>query len=235
MDKNNSVQGLLGASMEKIKEMVDANTVIGTPINAADGTILIPVSRISYGFASGGSDLPNKANAELFGGGSGAGINITPIAFLVIANGDVKLLQLVSKPGFRRSASSTWSRIWWTRSPACSRRTRNTTQRKTEGEDDRTSQGAGRILSPVSVHSISHLPCICLVVGRWLILFKQILSAAACAAAVCYSLAAPAKAEGQKPESLSSLSAVFVLSRSRDGCCTRRTPIRPSPWLAPPS
>ena len=56
MDKNNSVQGLLGASMEKIKEMVDANTVIGTPINAADGTILIPVSRISYGFASGGSD-----------------------------------------------------------------------------------------------------------------------------------------------------------------------------------
>ena len=98
MDKNNSVQGLLGASMEKIKEMVDANTVIGTPINAADGTILIPVSRISYGFASGGSDLPNKPNAELFGGGSGAGINITPIAFLVIANGDVKLLQLVSKP-----------------------------------------------------------------------------------------------------------------------------------------
>ena len=98
MDKNNSVQGLLGASMEKIKEMVDANTVIGTPINAADGTILIPVSRISYGFASGGSDLPNKANAELFGGGSGAGINITPIAFLVIANGDGKLLQLVSKP-----------------------------------------------------------------------------------------------------------------------------------------
>jgi len=96
MDKNNSVQGLLGASMEKIKEMVDANTVIGTPINAADGTILIPVSRISYGFASGGSDLPNKA--KLFGGGSGAGINITPIAFLVIANGDVKLLQLVSKP-----------------------------------------------------------------------------------------------------------------------------------------
>ena len=71
MDKNNSVQGLLGASMEKIKEMVDANTVIGTPINAADGTILIPVSRISYGFASGGSDLPNKANAELFGGDIG--------------------------------------------------------------------------------------------------------------------------------------------------------------------
>lgn len=97
MEKNN-VQGLLGASMDKIKEMVDANTVVGTPITAPDGTILIPVSRISYGFASGGSDLPNKTNAELFGGGSGAGINITPIAFLVIGNGEVKLLQLVAKP-----------------------------------------------------------------------------------------------------------------------------------------
>ncbi len=97
MEKNN-VQGLLGASMEKIKEMVDANTVVGTPITAPDGTILIPVSRISYGFAAGGSDLPNKSNADLFGGGSGAGINITPIAFLVIGGGDVRLLQLVAKP-----------------------------------------------------------------------------------------------------------------------------------------
>lgn len=96
MEKN--VQGLLGVSMDKIKEMVDANTVVGTPITAPDGTILIPVSKISYGFASGGSDLPNKNSAELFGGGSGAGINITPIAFLVIGNGDVRLLQLVSKP-----------------------------------------------------------------------------------------------------------------------------------------
>lgn len=81
MDKNNSVQGLLGAFMEKIKEMVDANTVIGTPINAADGTILIPVSRISYGFASGGSDLPNKANAELFGGGSARASTSRPSPF----------------------------------------------------------------------------------------------------------------------------------------------------------
>lgn len=96
MEKN--VQGLLGVSLEKIKEMVDANTVIGTPITSPDGTILIPVSKISYGFASGGSDLPNKAGTDLFGGGSGAGINITPIAFLVISNGDVKLLQLVAKP-----------------------------------------------------------------------------------------------------------------------------------------
>lgn len=96
MEKN--VQGLLGTSMEKIKEMVDANTVVGTPITAPDGTILIPVSKIAYGFASGGSDLPNKSGTELFGGGSGAGINITPIAFLVIKDGEVQLMQLVAKP-----------------------------------------------------------------------------------------------------------------------------------------
>lgn len=94
----NKVQGLLGSSLEKIKEMVDANTVVGTPITSPDGTLLIPVSKISYGFASGGSDLPTKANNGLFGGGSGAGINITPIAFLVIAGGEVKLLQLTAKP-----------------------------------------------------------------------------------------------------------------------------------------
>ena len=92
------VNDLLGVSMEKIREMVDANTVVGTPITTPDGTVLIPVSKISYGFASGGSDLPSKSNADLFGGGSGAGINITPIAFLVVADGDVRVLPMVAKP-----------------------------------------------------------------------------------------------------------------------------------------
>lgn len=93
-----NVQGLLGTSMAKIKEMVDANTVVGTPITMQDGVTLIPVSKISYGFASGGSDLPSKKEAELFGGGSGAGINITPIAFIVISGGDVRILSVVAKP-----------------------------------------------------------------------------------------------------------------------------------------
>ena len=75
----NKVNNLLGVSMDKIKEMVDVNTVIGDPITAPDGTTVIPVSRVSYGFAGGGSDLPSKAQPEkgLFAGGSGAGINIT--------------------------------------------------------------------------------------------------------------------------------------------------------------
>jgi sporulation protein YtfJ len=93
-----SVQSLLGVSMDKIKEMVDVDTVVGTPIREG-GVTLIPVSKVTYGFAGGGSDLPSKtANAGLFGGGSGAGITVTPIAFISIADGQVNILPLVSKP-----------------------------------------------------------------------------------------------------------------------------------------
>ena len=95
---DNKVQGLMGVSIDKIREMVDVSTVVGDPITAPDGTILIPVSKVAYGFASGGSDLPNKGNRELFGGGGGAGINITPIAFLVIQQGEVRVLPMVSTP-----------------------------------------------------------------------------------------------------------------------------------------
>ena len=88
------IKELMGVSMEKIKEMVDVNTIIGNPIQSPDGTVIIPVSKVSFGFASGGSDLPSKNQSELFGGGSGASISIQPLAFIVINNGDVKLLQM---------------------------------------------------------------------------------------------------------------------------------------------
>ncbi|MCI5815997.1 GerW family sporulation protein [Ruminococcus sp.] len=88
------INELMGVTMEKIREMVDVNTIVGTPITCADGATIIPISKVSYGFASGGSDLPSKVEKELFGGGSGAGISIQPVAFLVILNGEVKLLQL---------------------------------------------------------------------------------------------------------------------------------------------
>ena len=80
--------------MEKIREMVDVNTIIGDPINTPDGTTIIPISKVSFGFASGGSDLPNKQTKDLFGGGAGAGVTIQPLAFLVVKGSDVKLLQM---------------------------------------------------------------------------------------------------------------------------------------------
>ena len=94
----NKVQNLMGLSIDKIKEMVDVNTVIGEPMILADGMTLIPVSRVSYGFASGGSDLPTKGTQELFGGGGGAGITIVPIAFLCVTGGNVRVVPMVSKP-----------------------------------------------------------------------------------------------------------------------------------------
>ena len=90
------IEGILGVSMENIHQMVDVNTIIGDPIVSGETTI-IPISKVSFGFASGGSDLPSQA-AEKFAGGAGAGVTVKPVAFIVIkADGDVKLLELGEK------------------------------------------------------------------------------------------------------------------------------------------
>lgn len=90
------IEGMMNTTLEKIKQMVDVNTVVGDPITSPDGTIIIPVSKVAYGFASGGSDFPSKAQPakEFFGGGAGAGISITPIGFLVISEGNVKMVSI---------------------------------------------------------------------------------------------------------------------------------------------
>lgn len=94
---SNAIEGILGVSMEKIREMVDVNTIIGDPISAPNGTTIIPVSKVSFGFASGGSDLPTQAT-DKFAGGAGAGVTVKPQAFIVIkADGDVELLELGGK------------------------------------------------------------------------------------------------------------------------------------------
>lgn len=88
------VKELITASMDKIHEMADANTIMGEPVKVDGGVTIIPVSKVSYGFAGGGSDLPSKSDKELFGGASGAGITVTPLGFLVISNGEVQLMQM---------------------------------------------------------------------------------------------------------------------------------------------
>ncbi len=101
MSANNTpVSDLLGISIEKIKEMADVNAIIGEPIKLPDGTTIIPVSKVSYGFASGGSDLPTKQDTrESFGGGSGAGASIQPIGFLSISKGNVKFIPIEKYDG----------------------------------------------------------------------------------------------------------------------------------------
>ena len=90
------IQGLMNVTMDKIRQMADSNTIIGKPIKTDDGTTILPVSRISFGFASAGTDFDGKnaANKDLFGGGSGAGGNIQPVAFLVVKDGCVRTIQL---------------------------------------------------------------------------------------------------------------------------------------------
>lgn len=90
------VKDLIASSIGKIHELSDADTIIGDPIKIDGNITIIPVSKISYGFAAGGSDLPSKSDKELFGGGSGAGMSIQPLAFIVINNGEIKLLELGS-------------------------------------------------------------------------------------------------------------------------------------------
>lgn len=91
------IQGLMGVTIEKIRDMVNAETIIGDPIHVDDTTI-IPVSRVTFGFASGGSDIGPSSNKQMFGGGSGAGrLGVTPVAFLVVSNGNVRTVQLVEK------------------------------------------------------------------------------------------------------------------------------------------
>ncbi len=100
------IQGLMLTAMDSIKEMVDVNTIIGEPIETNNNIIIIPISKVGFGFAAGGSEFKGETINEYmkkdkdeqinyrlpFGGGSGAGVSITPIAFLVVQNNNVKLL-----------------------------------------------------------------------------------------------------------------------------------------------
>ena len=93
-DNGNNIKGLIDVTMEKVRALVDADTIIGDPIIVGAVTI-IPVSKVSFGLATGGSDLPSKQEGQqCFAGGGGAGVSVTPIAFISIKDGDVKLMQI---------------------------------------------------------------------------------------------------------------------------------------------
>ena len=91
--ENSNIAGLMEATMNKIREMVDVNTVVGSPITTPDGITVIPVSRISYAFATGGSDFRVKEKPA-FGGGNGAGVKIEPIGFLVVKDGNIRMVSV---------------------------------------------------------------------------------------------------------------------------------------------
>ena len=84
---------MLDNTIQKIRELVDVNSVIGQPISTPDGVTIIPVSRVSVGFDGGGSDFVNKSGGENpFGGGVGGGVKVTPICFLIVKEGNVRMM-----------------------------------------------------------------------------------------------------------------------------------------------
>lgn len=107
MEEKHPIEELMVTAMSSIKEMVDANTIIGEPIKALNNTVIIPISKVGFGFAAGGSEFNdetvnsyNRKDREEqvdyrlpFGGGSGAGVSISPVAFLIVQNDNVKLLE----------------------------------------------------------------------------------------------------------------------------------------------
>lgn len=110
MSEHHPISDLMTETMSKIKEMVDVNTIIGNPIVAADGTTVIPVSKVSFGFGAGGSEFASKHTASgsplAFGGGSGAGVTVSPVCFLVIGrDGSANIL------GINAQASDTVDRL----------------------------------------------------------------------------------------------------------------------------
>ena len=98
MEQKHPINDLLTTTMEKLRSAVDSNSIVGEPIHA-EGVTLIPVSRLSFGFATGGSDFATKkVPAPNFGGGSGAGVKLEPTAFLIVKGDNVRLLPVAPGP-----------------------------------------------------------------------------------------------------------------------------------------
>ena len=88
------INGLMGVTMDKIRELVNSDTIIGEPVSLPDGTTILPVSRVTFGVATGGSAFAVKQSMELVGGGSGAGVTGAPVACVVVKDGNVRTIQL---------------------------------------------------------------------------------------------------------------------------------------------
>ncbi len=98
--RNHPIEGLMHTTMESLQKMVDVNTILGDPVETPDGNVILPVSRVSFGFAAGGTEYQpaedkNKETGTTglpFGGGSGAGMSLNPVAFLVVGQGQVRVM-----------------------------------------------------------------------------------------------------------------------------------------------
>ena len=91
-----NIKSIMDTTMDKLRAMVDADVITGKPIQVGDITLL-PVSKVAFGLATGGSDFPSKSGQDLFGGGGGAGVTVSPIAFIVISGDNVKMMPVYNE------------------------------------------------------------------------------------------------------------------------------------------
>lgn len=96
---NHPIDNLMKSTMESLRDMIDVNTIIGEAVETKEGSFIIPISKVSFGFASGGSEFKSKNESEHslkypFGGGSGAGVSVKPVAFLIIKGDNIRLLSV---------------------------------------------------------------------------------------------------------------------------------------------
>lgn len=105
MAEQHPIQGIMYTAMQSIREMIDVNTIVGDAVQTPDGTVIIPISKVGLGFGVGGSDympehIAKNADAStqpLFGGGVGGGVSITPVAFMVVGNGQIRLMPVTAQ------------------------------------------------------------------------------------------------------------------------------------------
>lgn len=108
MSKEHPIEGLMSTAMENIKEMVDVNTIVGDAVETKEGNVIIPISKVNFGFAAGGAEYKlqskdeEESNTPKFGGGSGAGVMLQPMAFLVVNKDQVRLLPVNNNAGMER-------------------------------------------------------------------------------------------------------------------------------------
>ena len=94
------IEGLMGSALQGLREMIDVNAIVGQPITAPDGTVILPISKVALGFGVGGSEFPKNKKllsegenpSNMFGGGTGGGLSLTPVGFLIVGNGKIRMV-----------------------------------------------------------------------------------------------------------------------------------------------
>ena len=93
---DNNIKNIMDTTMNNLRSMVDADIIVGSPVTVGEHTLL-PVCKVAFGLATGGSDFPSKSQKEIFGGGGGAGVTITPIAFMAISGSNIKMMPIYNE------------------------------------------------------------------------------------------------------------------------------------------